>query len=44
MFCGIDLNESNVELRGQWFVTNPCKDIGICAVFCYKGEGGGLKS
>jgi hypothetical protein len=28
---------------GQRFVTNHCKDIGICTVFCYKG-GGGLKS
>ncbi len=28
---------------GQRFFTNHCKDIGICTVFCYKGEGG-LKS
>ncbi len=27
---------------GQRFVTNHCKDIGICTVFCYKGEGRGV--
>jgi hypothetical protein len=25
--------------RGQWFVTNHCKDIGICTVFALKGGG-----
>jgi hypothetical protein len=28
------------QSRGQRFVTNHCKDIGICTVFCYEGEGG----
>jgi hypothetical protein len=28
----------------MWFVTNPCKNIGICRVFCYKGRGGVWKS
>jgi hypothetical protein len=26
---------------GVWrFVTKPCKDTGICTVFCYEGGGG----
>jgi hypothetical protein len=24
---------------GQQFVTKPCKNIGICRVFSYEGEG-----
>ncbi len=28
---------------GQRFVTNLCKNIGICTVLRYEGGGGGLK-
>ncbi len=37
----VHIIRNNFWGRGVWrFLTKPCKDIGICTVFCYEGGGG----